>query len=547
MQWKRRPERAVSAMLLAAVVPVMLALEAVAAPQQPATGGVTEGDGLVLGTTHAAAPAESAEARDARVARQIAGREQLAERAGDPAAGLSERNEDSVPSGGEIQLGNGDVSEDVSEANALGRNFRNTVAQTKSSTLAEPATAKDDVEAIYIGNNGWVSRSANSGSTWTSEPAPSGPTAAPFVCCDADALHHSGLDTTFWSMLYLNSGGTRGIVRMFVRRATIAGGNDCFYDFDPGVNRVADYPHIGVSSGQFYLMTNVIDTKGTSSQSDDTWVHARVIRVNASQMANCSSTLTQTSFIHVGTVGQRVFTPVDNATTTMYWGAMESSTSFRIFKWAESAAAPTQTVRSLPHGSAFTNPDCRGGTGNFDWIEKSTAFSAGGFRMRGAVGGGRITWMWNVNRDASHLQAHVHAATFRESDLVLIASPHIFNQDTCIAFPVVGGNSQGDLGVSFAAGGKFGGGGSAAQGFVIVEDETSAGVTFNGLSATLTASGTHNRSDARYGDYFTIDRNERCPLSWVATNYALLNGNTSASNVNARYVEFRSSFDPSCP
>ena len=65
--------------------------------------------------------------------------------------------------------------------------------------------------------------------------------------------------------------------------------------------------------------------------------------------------------------------------------------------------------------------------------------------------------------------------------------------------------------------------------------------------ATLTAQGTHNRSDGRFGDYFTARKNDICTQNFVATNYALLNGNTLPSHVNARYVEFRSSHDLACP
>ncbi|MDQ1521641.1 MAG: hypothetical protein QOI55_2714, partial [Actinomycetota bacterium] len=128
---------------------------------------------------------------------------------------------------------------DVGETNLTQRNFRNTVAQTRSSTLAEPAAAKDAAEALYMGNgnstNGvYISRSANNGSTWTAETVPAGPSFAPNVCCDTDAVHHASLDTTFATILYLNASGTDGAIKIFVRRGSIAGGNDCTYTFDPG-------------------------------------------------------------------------------------------------------------------------------------------------------------------------------------------------------------------------------------------------------------------------------------------------------------------------
>ncbi|MGH7753888.1 MAG: hypothetical protein ACREN5_13835, partial [Gemmatimonadales bacterium] len=231
-----------------------------------------------------------------------------------------------------------------------------------------------------------------------------------------------------------------------------------------------------------------------------------------------------------------------NNIEAMYWGQHDTSTTFRIFRWNESAAAPSAFVRTLT-ASNFTNPDCRGGSGNFDWIERITAFSIFGFRHRGAVapgasgGPGILAVYWNVGPDAAHIQGHVHAAVFNLATLALVAQPHIFNNAFCFGFPVVTANKRGDLGISIAAGGRAGGGGTAAQGFVGIDDEFTTGLGFFGIFF-LTASGTHNRSDGRYGDYFTIHPHEPCEKWFSATNYALLNGNTLPAHVNSRYVEF---------
>jgi hypothetical protein len=432
------------------------------------------------------------------------------------------------------------------QSNAVDRNRRNTVAQTASSTLAEPAAAKDSTEALYTGNT-YISRSADSGTTWIREAVPAGPAAAPNICCDFDAVHHANRDTTFAVGLYLNANATRGITRIFVRRGTVAGGNDCTYLFDDGVNRVTDYPHIAVSNNFVYVSVNVIDSKGTASSADDTWVASRVRRYNAVQMANCQAVATNTfSFGPAAGVGQRVFVPVENATTTMYWGANNSSSQFRVFKWPESSTSVTQTLRNLSHASVFLNPNCRGGVGNFDFIERTTAWSITGFRMRGAVAASRVWFLWNVANDASHPQAHVHSAMFRESDLAVLPASHVFNNTNCVGFPSITANSGGNFGLTVAIGGdKTANSGTAARGFVSVDDEDTAGNFF--AVATLTANGTHNRSDERFGDYFTARKNDRCSQNFVATNYALLNGNSAAAHVNARYVEFRSSRDAACP
>jgi hypothetical protein len=225
----------------------------------------------------------------------------------------------------------------------------------------------------------------------------------------------------------------------------------------------------------------------------------------------------------------------------MYWVHNDSTTVMRIYSWPEAAAAPTQVTRTLT-ASTFANPDCRGGTGNFDFIEKQTAWDIFGFRHRctaapGANGGpGVLACYWNVGADTAHTQGHVHAAVFNLSGLGLIAQPHIFNQNTCFGFPVVTANKRGDIGLSIAFGGKKGGGGTAARGYVGIDDEFTSGIGFFG-TVFLTASGTHNRSDSRYGDYFTIHPYEPCEKWFTATNYSLLNG-TAVANVNSRYIEF---------
>jgi hypothetical protein len=431
----------------------------------------------------------------------------------------------------------------ASRANLVIRNNKNTQASAVGSTLAEPSAANDSTQALYGGNT-YLSTSTNSGSTWAAATIPAGPADAPTACCDLDAVHHAGLDTTFHTVLYTNAALTNGVVRIFVRQGTISGGVDCSYTIDPGGTgtMLPDYPHIGVSNGFVYLTMNLINGSGS-------WAGAQVRRFNASQMSSCVTASTNT-FTHTGTVGQRVLTPAEGATTTMYFGSNESSSVFRIFRWPESSTAVSQFTRTLSHASNFTNPDCRGGTGNFDYIERSTSWSIAGFRLRGAVSpGNRVWFLWNAGPDSSHVQAHLNSAIFTDSSSpTTLASPAVFNQGLCFGYPAISAKTAGgfgEFGLTLAYGGKAGGAGAAAQGAITVDDSASSGNHFAAL--TKTASGTHNRSDSRFGDYFTIRNNDKCSTTgWTATNYSLLSG-TATANVNARYVEFQSSTHPACP
>jgi hypothetical protein len=418
----------------------------------------------------------------------------------------------------------------------IGRNNKNTNANNAAlaSTLAEPAAANNAMRVFAAGNFNHAEISTNGGSTWANVALPGGPADASILCCDHDVVIDDARRVFFHSVLYTNGAQTNGVVRIFVRRTPPAA--SCAYDIDPAGtanNILPDYPHLGLTKRFLYLTINALSTSS----------FARIYRFNIDQMADCVGAAFTTFTQPSTTFGQRVWVPAEgtNNIETMYWGQLDNTSTFRIFSWPETAAAPTSVTRAIST-STFSNPDCRGGVGNFDFIERSTAWTITGFRLRGvaapgALGGpGALAFYWNVGRDAQHTQGHVHAAAFSLAGLALVAQPHIFNNTFCFGYPAVTANKRGDIGITIAAGGRAGGGGTAAQGFVGIDDEFTSGVGFFG-TFSLTASGTHNRSDSRYGDYFTIHPYEPCEKWFTATNYALING-TGVANVNSRYIEF---------
>lgn len=421
----------------------------------------------------------------------------------------------------------------------IGKNVKNPLASIIGSSIAEPAAANDRGQILYLGNT-FASQSVNGGTTWRNVPLPLGPEDAPYACCDPDVIHDHRRGGTFWSVLYLDEGLSNGAVRIFVRR-NIPAGDACSYTVDPGGTGndiIPDYPHLGLSENFLYL--------STANLQQGAWVGSQVRRFKIDDMLACND-IVRTEVFTFGpedAPGQRVFVPIEGAKDAMYWGALESSTMFRIFQWPEDSASVSQFLRPISE-STFENPDCRGGVDDIDFIESRSAWSIAGFRLRGAQGRGGIYFLWNVGPDILHTQGHVHAAIFGGPGLAPIAEPHIFNNNFCFGYPAVGSNDRGDLGMSIAAGGRTGGGGMAARGFVSISDDFVPGI---GIFDTfkLTADGTHNPLEARFGDYFTVRRQSPCGLFWAATNYSLLNGNFEVSNVNARYVEFGRGRDSQC-
>ena len=401
--------------------------------------------------------------------------------------------------------------------------------------LAEPS-AINEGKYVFAAGNTHAEYSTNRAKTWTNVPIPSGPTAAPYKCCDIDVVYDRSRGLTIWSVLYTNYYGTNGVVRIFIRR-NVDTNNACSYTINPSGsnnNTLPDYPHLGLSNNYLYLTTNNIGGSAGSK--------AQVRRFGLREMANCVGTPTNT-FNYNWDYGQRVFVPVEGATDTMYWGAMYDSSTFRVYWWPESGGTIFWTDRTVST-STFANPDCRGGTYNRDFIERSTAWSIAGFRMRGAVGKQGLLFLWNAANDATYAQALVRAALFQENGLALIGQAHIWNPSACFGYPAVSVNDRGDFGLTIAMGGKVGGGGTAAQGYVAIDDDFTPGAGYF-QTVYLTASGNINRPDGRFGDYFTIRRQTPCGMFFTATNYGLLDG-ISKSNVNARYVEFGRGRDVKC-
>jgi hypothetical protein len=437
----------------------------------------------------------------------------------------------------------------------LDKNVRNTVAQSISFvSLPEPAAANasKDIEGtasvFFTGNSltgAYRSYSTDDGGHWTNAGAfPAGPSDAPNVCCDTDVVYDPVRGVTFYLALYSNATDTNGVIRLFVR-GRMNHADSCWYDLratnaagTPLSNVTTDFPKLALSNNYLYV---------TSNDVTNVWINSEVRRLNAAQLAACQSADTRISHASdFGIANQRVFVPVEGATTTMYWGVKDTTSStFRVFSWPESSTSPSSVVRTVINTN-FTKPDCRGGVNNGNYIDDLSA-SGVGFRTRGAVGGGRLTFFWAAGADATHSQGHLNGASFRTSDLALVESPVIFNNTFCFFGATLGSNSRGELGISLASGGRAGGGGDAARGFVGVDDNATTGIAF---TLALAADADYNATIERWGDYVTVRPNRRhsqCQSQWVATSYGLLGGNTSPSHVNARYVEFRSTNDSRCP
>lgn len=425
----------------------------------------------------------------------------------------------------------------------IGRNSKNLNAElAANSTLAEPAAINNRNHVLYAGNFAHVEVSFNHGASFHALSIPAGPADAPIQCCDNDMAIDEGTRTGFHSHLYINAAQTNGVVRIFVKDPGNIGRTKCSYTIDPAGaanNILPDYPHMAVSEAHLYLTINADSTTGTD--------FARIYRFNKAQMRDCVSTATQTFDQPTGTIGTRVWVPASGGDlqSRMMWVQNESTTTMRVFNWNAADAAPTSVVRTVA-ASVFSNPDCRGGTGNFDFIERSTAFSIAGFRTRCAMASGidqgtPVLTCFNFSAPQTNRpNAYLRGTTFRISDRMLIAQPDIFSNNACWGFPSMSSNSRGNIGMSLAFGGRNGGGGNAVRGVVMLR-------TPAGASSVFVSGGAANGSDGRYGDYVTTQRYQGCNAWFGATAYSWDSAPVDAADdVDARWVEFGREGDRAC-
>jgi hypothetical protein len=437
--------------------------------------------------------------------------------------------------------GVGGLSE-VPDTLTIGRNAKNLNAEAAAnSTLAEPAAINNRNQVLYAGNFSHLERSTNHGVSYTALAIPAGPADAPISCCDNDMAIDETTRTGFHSYLYINAAQTNGAVRIFVKSPANLGTTLCSYLIDPAGaanNILPDYPHIAVSNLNVYLTINAIGTGGN---------FARIYRFNKNSMRNCLTTSTQTFTQNTGAIGQRVWVPAGGGypQSRMMWVQNESSTSMRVFNWNQVDAAPTSVVRAVS-SSVFANPDCRGGIGNFDFIERSTATSIAGFRTRCTMASGVdqatpvLTCYNHSAPKAGRPHAFLRGTTFRISDRVLISQPDIFSNTACWGYPSMASNTRGNLGMALAYGGRTGGAGAAVRGVVLLR-------TLSGTSSVFASAGVANRSDGRYGDYVTTERYQTCAAWFGSTAYSWDSSPVDAANdVNARWVEFGREGDLAC-
>jgi hypothetical protein len=273
---------------------------------------------------------------------------------------------------------------------------------------------------------------------------------------------------------------------------------------------------------------------------DGTIYASVVFRCPLSGLASPSGgTLSCTNFWQTGV---NTFTPVDGATTTMYWADHADNATLQVFSWPESVDWPSVTWTYVAHaafpysGYSCSSPDGSNMCGADDWTIRG-----------GWLTGGVLGFIWDAAQGNGGLGTfpypYVHVVELNEADMTLIDQPIIWSSANAWAYGAVAVNGQGELGVTAA----YSGGGSYPGSAVMMRDSVSPSA-WQPLNAQ---EGLNGPPGNRWGDYLTVHPYAGNGTTWVAATYTLQgtcpDNWGSCSSVQPRLLWFgRESNDPQC-
>jgi hypothetical protein len=420
----------------------------------------------------------------------------------------------------------------------------NAVATAGFATTDEPSLAAHDEpgqKAMLYTGNWYAAVSGDDGFTYNFiSPYTTFPSAVGGFCCDQRAIYEPSRNMFFWLLQYVTSTNGNNIYRIAVANGAngLVHGSWCWYDFRPqdvglGNGLQFDYPHVALSDNFFYFSANVYlwnDLSGRTGFQDTT-----IVRIPLDPLTTCSgftyNFLTLPRNDHYdNNIGH-------GATDIQYWATILSTSSIRVYRWAEQSGTIFHTDYSVSSwmsgGSPCPDPNmvdwcsARGGVGGIG--------GTGWINQRMDVEGGRtMGFMWNGAACTNNTQCaynrpwpYVRAFHFNQTTGGLIDQPDIWNGSYAWAWAGVNVDARGHLG-----GTTFWGGGANFPNLVaFIWDDFSCNPFSCGWENYWAAGS--SASNTNWGDYLDSRPQDPNTNTWVASGFSF-----DGTNVTPQFVWF---------
>ncbi len=394
--------------------------------------------------------------------------------------------------------------------------FRNTLlggtaTNEQTSVTDEPSVANNGNFIFYTGNF-YAALSRDWGETFGYiDPATSFPSIYGGFCCDQRTIYIPSRDLTVWTLLYGPDADNNNAVRLAVARGQggLARNEWIYWDLTAQSAEIPagfalDYPQLAYSSNDLYLTADVHDSSGAPA-------YSVIFRCSLDDLATlpAGSPLTCTNFWQIPA---DTYTPVDGATTTMYWAAHADNQTLFVYSWPESVDWDQVSWTPVSHSLYPTGPFTCPGPDGTDMCASDYPTVRGGWLANGVLG-----FLWDAAQGAGGLGSfpypYVHVVRIDVATLHLIDEPIIWSNTNAWADGAVAVDSRGGLGVSVA----YAGGGNNPGSAVMVLDDVSP-AAWQPLNVQL---GTNGPPQNRWGDFLTVRSASGSGTTWLATAYTL--------------------------
>jgi len=410
-----------------------------------------------------------------------------------------------------------------------------TSSPTETGWPPEPSVAVHG-DTIFYTSNHIVVRSTDGGNSWDSIDPRSDMSD---YCCDQDVLYEPSRDLFVWYRQGLMDAATgKGIFRL---GASHDATNWCFYNMAPEDVDASlsgywwDYPQIAFSSNFLYVTTNFF--KGEQSAG----MGQIVIRLSLDSLSACGAVSISSYFLERASLDGFHFTYAfsQGATDTMYWATHTTTSLETIYRWPESASAPTAVDVRIPEWKPAARDQVCPSPDGGDFCVFSDSRMLAGWVANGVIG-----FLWNAGRDSTHAYPYINGAVYDAETLAYRGSAEVSFTDAAVLYPSVYPNARGHLAIVFAFGG-----GQYYPGVALglADDFTPQDVAWQ---LGLLERGTNAPGpdiENRWGDYLRVRPNYPSSTSWVATGFYLKDGALPSNNVHRFFVFGRARDAPGVP
>jgi hypothetical protein len=388
-----------------------------------------------------------------------------------------------------------------------------------TSMVGEPSVGANG-DVVFQTGNWYTALSTDAGQSFSFV----NPFAGPFssvnggFCCDQIAIYDPSRDAMFYLQQYITD-GTTGTQRVNVDMGG-DGSFDCAYDFTPQSSfgrpqgEWLDFPDLVLGANYLYHTSNIFDQS-------DSFTASVIARYPLDTMGNCQSI----SYNYWSSTTQGSPRATHGAGTTMYWGAHNSTSSIRLFRWDESSGTVYWDDRTINTWYDSTRT-CPGPDGK-DWCGRASNRILGAYVADGVIG-----FMWSSSQGGSYPYPYIQIARFDESTRTLIDQPKIWSSDAAFIYPSVGVNAREHLaGTMF-----FGGGSSYPSCAAWIADDINSGTLQP--AELITVVGSDSGPDQnKSGDYLASRPHFPYTNTWVGTCFSLQGGGAN-SNARPRFAWF---------